>query len=54
VRYVKERQKARQSYSPEFEAKAIELANDTGVKEATEKPGNKNLQTLAAWVRYSN
>lgn len=43
----------RQKYSLEFKQQAIELAGEIGIPEATEKLGIKNLQTLAAWVRYS-
>ena len=45
--------KTRTRYSEEFKAQAIELAKEIGSKEAAEKLGIKNFQTLAAWLRYS-
>ncbi|MCY4644224.1 MAG: transposase [Bacteriovoracales bacterium] len=45
--------KTRKSYSQEFKTQAIELAKELGSKEAAEKLGIKNFQTLAAWARYS-
>ena len=43
----------RKSYSQEFKTQAIELAKELGSKNAAEKQGIKNFQSLAAWVRYS-
>lgn len=49
----KQTKRTRKSYPPEFKEQAIQLANEIGSKEAAEKLGIENFQTLAAWVRYS-
>ena len=49
----KETKRTRKSYSLEFKAEAVELAKEIGVKEASDKLGIDNFQTLSAWVRYS-
>lgn len=43
----------RKSYSQDFKEQAIELAKEIGTKNAAEKLGLSNAQTLGAWVRYS-
>lgn len=45
--------KTRKSYSSEFKAQAIKLANEIGTKQAAEKLGISSFQTLSAWIRYS-
>lgn len=45
--------RTKKSYSADFKADAIKLANDIGTKQAAEKLGVKSVQTISAWVRYS-
>ena len=49
---IKKEAKNRRSYSPEFKKQAIELAKEMGSKQAAEKLGISNFQTLGAWARY--
>lgn len=49
----KKESKSRKSYTSEFKAQAIELANEIGAKEAAKKLGITSFQTLSAWIRYS-
>ena len=39
-------------YSEEFKRKAIDLAEEIGVKEAVEKLGLSSSQTIGAWKRF--
>jgi transposase len=50
----KNNKEKRQSYSTEFKASAVELAEEIGPKEAAEKLGIKNTQTLTTWIKHSN
>ena len=42
----------KEKYSEEFKRKAIELAGEIGAKEAVEKLGLSNPQTIGSWKRY--
>ena len=50
----KKTKKTRKSYTLEFKAQAIDLAKEIGAREAAQKLGIENFQTLSAWIRYSN
>jgi transposase len=50
----KNQKEKRQIYSSEFKADAIELAQEIGPKEAAEKLGIKNTQTLTTWIKHSS
>ena len=50
----KNQKEKRQNYSPEFKAKAVELAEEIGTSETAKKLGIKNIQTLTNWIKHSN
>ena len=47
------KKKNRKSYNQDFKGQAVELAGEIGAKDAAEKLGIENVQTLSAWIRYS-
>lgn len=50
---LKKAEQARKSYDTSFKEQAVALAKEIGVKEAKDKLGIKNEQTLGSWVRKS-
>lgn len=48
---LKKVEQKRRSYDISFKEQAVALAKEIGMKEATDKLGLKNEQTLGAWVR---
>ncbi len=49
---VKERMEKVKQYSEEFKKQAIELAEEIGAKEASEKLGLRNFQVISSWKRF--
>ena len=48
---LKKVEQKRRSYDTSFKEQAVALAMEIGMKEATDKLGLKNEQTLGVWVR---